>query len=102
MMLVYNNLGQYFLVLLIYLFVVMMLAQFAYLTRNEVNKTSYWLVLIGVLFSMFSDSINILKVFYNDEIAYNNISIMLFYGVSQYLIILGIVTERKGDDKKIV
>ena len=80
----------------------MMLAQFAYLRKNEVNKTSYWLVLIDVLFSMFSDSINILKVFYNDEIAYNNISIILFYGVSQYLIILGIVTERKGDDKKIV
>ncbi|WP_452599894.1 lysoplasmalogenase family protein [Pontimicrobium sp. MEBiC01747] len=95
MMLVYNNLGDYFIFLLMYLFIVMILAQFAYLRKNEVNKISYWLVLVGVILSMFSDSLTILKQFYDNSIAYNHITIMLFYGMSQYFIVLGIVKERK-------
>jgi len=94
MMLVYDTLGSYFIPVLVYLFIVMLTAQFAYLRRYEVNKISYMLVLIGVIFSMFSDSITILKEFYDDNIAYNQYTIMLFYGLSQYFIIVGITKER--------
>ncbi len=93
MSIVYNNLDYFFIPLLVYLFVVMLLMQFAYLRKNEVNLTSFWLVLLGVIFSMVSDSINILKMFYDPSIAYNKITIMFFYGLSQYLIILGILKE---------
>ncbi|WAC03925.1 lysoplasmalogenase [Lacinutrix neustonica] len=93
MLLVYDNLEDYFLPTLGYLFIVLIVAQFAYLRRNEVNKTSYWLVLIGIMFSMFSDSITLLKEFYSPNIAYHQITIMLFYGLSQYFIIVGIIQE---------
>lgn len=93
MLLVYNNLGSYFLPVLVYLFIVMLTAQFAYLRKGEVNNSSYWLVLIGVILSMFSDSINILKEYYDPNIAYNNYTIMFFYGASQYFIVTGLVRE---------
>lgn len=93
MLFVYKNLGVYFMPALLYLFIVMIVAQFAYIRKNEVNKISYWLVLIGVILSMFSDSITLLKEFYDPDIAYHQITIMLFYGLSQYFIIIGIVKE---------
>ena len=93
MSLVYSNLGDYFLPALLYLFIVMLVAQFAYLRKKEVNKESYWFVLIGIILSMFSDSITILKEFYSMDIAYNHITIMLFYGMSQYFIVIGILKE---------
>ncbi|WGD34967.1 lysoplasmalogenase [Olleya sp. YS] len=93
MYIVYNNLGDFFIPLLLYLFVVMMLMQFAYLRKSEVNTKSFWLVIIGVVLSMVADSINILKMFYDSSIAYNKITVMLFYGLSQFLIVLGILNE---------
>jgi len=93
MLLVYNKLGSYFIPVLLYLFIVMLTAQFAYLRKGEVNAISYWLVFVGVVLSMFSDSITILKEFYNPEFAYNQYTIMLFYGTSQYFIVLGLVKE---------
>lgn len=93
MIMVYSSLGIYFIPVLLYLFIVMITAQFAYLRQYEVNRSSYFLVLIGVIFSMFSDSITLLKEFYDESIAYNQYSIMLFYALSQYFIIIGIVKE---------
>ncbi|WP_299887589.1 lysoplasmalogenase [uncultured Lacinutrix sp.] len=93
MLFIYNNLGVYFFPVLVYLFIVMITAQFAYLRKNNVNITSYWLVIIGIVLSMFSDSITFLKEFYDPEIAYNEYTIMLFYGLSQYFIVVGLVKE---------
>lgn len=95
---VYNNLNHYFFPFLIYLFVVMLLMQFAFLRKNEVNTSSFWLVMIGVFLSMIADSINILKTFYNPMIAYNKITVMLFYCLSQYLIIVGGLKEKTTID----
>lgn len=94
MVVIFNSLGNYFIPVLLYLFIVMLTAQFAYLRRYEVNKRSYILVLIGVIFSMFSDSITLLKEFYDYNIAYNQYTIMLFYALSQYFIIIGITKEK--------
>lgn len=95
MLMVYDNLGVYFAPALLYLFVVLVLAQFAFLRKKEVNIKSFWLVLIGVLLSMFSDSITILKEFYDSEILYNSYSIMFFYSLSQYFIIIGLLYENE-------
>lgn len=99
MSIVYNELGFYFLPLLLYLFVVMMLMQFAYLRSNEVNLQSFWLVIFGVVASMVADSINILRMFYDADIAFNKITIMFFYCLSQYLIIIGVLNETKSTSK---
>ena len=90
---IYSKLGLYFIPTLIYLFVVLLLGQIAYLRKNEVNNLSYYLVLIGVLFSMASDSIAFLKSFYDPSFFYHKYTIMLFYSLSQYLIVLGILKE---------
>ena len=90
---IYSKLGLYFIPTLIYLFVVLLLGQIAYLRKNEVNNLSYYLVLIGVLFSMLSDSIAFLKSFYDSSFFYHKYTIMLFYSLSQYLIVLGILKE---------
>ena len=101
--LVYNNLGYYFFPFLIYLFVVLLLMQFAYLRKGEVNELSFWLVIFGVFFSMIADSINILKIFYDPLIAYNKITVMFFYCLSQYMIILGVLQENRpiNNNKKL-
>jgi len=96
MTLVYNQLDIFFIPLLLYLFVVMMLMQFAYLRKNEVNSESFWFVIFGVIASMIADSLDILKMFYDPEIAFNKITIMFFYCLSQYLIILGVLKETKS------
>jgi len=99
--LVYNNLGHYFFPFLIYLFVVLLLMQFAYLRKPEVNIISFWLVIIGVVAFMIADSINILKMFYNPLIAYNKITVMFFYSLAQYLIVLGILKETNNKNKLV-
>ncbi|MFC7443821.1 lysoplasmalogenase [Mesoflavibacter profundi] len=93
MLFIYNNLKFYFIPSLCYLLVVMMMGQFAYLRKKEVNNTSYYLVLFGVFFSMLSDGITFLKVFYDSKILYHTITIMSFYAISQFLIVVGIVKE---------
>ncbi|APX99823.1 lysoplasmalogenase [Lacinutrix venerupis] len=93
MFLVYSNLGGFFIPFLIYLFVAMLLMQFAFLRKEEVNSKSFWLVMVGVVAFMFADSINMLKMFYNPLIAYNKLTIMFFYCLAQYLIVFGILKE---------
>lgn len=89
----YDNLGAYFLPVLIYLFICMITLLFAILRRGVVNKLSFLLVLFGVFFSGISESIAILQSFYNPDIPYHKILVMLFYGLGQYFIVKGIVYE---------
>ena len=91
--LIYNNLGMFFFPTLIYLFASMVLALFAYLRKDDVNYTSYILVLLGVLTFVICDTIGVLQSFYDENLPYHEITVMLFYGISQYLIVLGIVKE---------
>lgn len=88
-----NNLNSYFYVILVYLFVALTVVIFGLLRKSAVNRKSYYLVLIGILFSIFSDSITGLSSFYHEDIAYQAYTIMAFYGLSQYFIVLGIVKE---------
>lgn len=95
MNLIYDNLHQLFFPVLIYFFASIIVLQFAFLRKGDVNSHSYYLVFIGMIVSMASDSITALKVFYMPDFAYEKVTIMLFYGVSQYLIVLGITREVK-------
>jgi len=93
MVLIQASLGDYFIPVLVYLFTSLIVCQFAYLRINTVSKKSFFLVLIGVFFSILSDSVSVLQAFYDENFGYHEITIMLFYGISQYLIIMGIVSE---------
>lgn len=95
MNLIYDNLNDLFFPVLIYFFASIIVLQLAFLRKNDVNRLSYYLVFIGMIVSMLSDSITALKTFYMPNFAYEKITIMLFYGISQYLIVLGITKEIK-------
>ena len=81
MNLIYDNLHQLFLPVMVYFFASVIVLQFAFLRRDDVNKLSYLLVFIGIILTIVSDSIGALKIFYIPNFAYENITIMLFYGI---------------------
>ena len=91
--LIYDNLNNFFFPVLIYLFAVALFIIFAFLRKNLVNKKSFYLVSIGVFLSIFSDSISALNSFTSNDIPFHEIGVMLFYGLSQLLIVMGIVEE---------
>lgn len=95
MKLIINNLGDFFFPTLIYLFASMIVAQFAFLRKGEVNYKSYFLVIVGILFGIVCDSLGVLQSFYYADIPFHKIMIMLFYGVSQFFIVTGILIERE-------
>jgi len=95
MNLIYDNLHQLFFPVMIYFFASVIVLQFAFLRRDDVNKFSYLLVFIGIILSIVSDSISALKIFYIPNFAYEKITIILFYGIGQYLIVYGITKEVK-------
>ncbi len=92
---VYSNLSVFFFPVMIYLFSSLLVALFAFLRKDAVSYKSYVLVIIGVFFAVLSDSIGVLQSFYNENLAYHEITIMLFYGLSQYFIVVGIIEENK-------
>ena len=97
LILISQNMNTYYYIIsLLYLFTALTTLIFAILRKPAVNKKSYYLVIGGVLISILSDSITGLKSFYYSGIAYEEITIMLFYGISQYLIISGLVNETKN------
>ncbi|WP_397363132.1 lysoplasmalogenase family protein [Olleya sp. R77988] len=91
---VYDNLGDFFIPTITYLFATMLMALFAFLRKDAADKTSFYLVMIGILFGIFSDTIGVLQSFYNQDIAYHEITIMSFYALFQYFIILGLTSEK--------
>ncbi len=98
MNLIYDNLHGLFLPVLIYFFAAIIVLQFAFLRKDDVNRLSYLLVFIGTIVSMASDSITALKTFYMPDFACEKITIMLFYGISQYLVVVGILKEVKKEE----
>jgi len=102
MNLIYDNLGALFVPTLIYFFAAIIVLQMAFLRKNDVNNLSYYLVFIGVLVSIVSDSITGISSFYFPELPYHKLAIMLFYGLSQYLIVLGISKEIKLPEDELL
>ncbi|GAB1856552.1 hypothetical protein MHTCC0001_13870 [Flavobacteriaceae bacterium MHTCC 0001] len=95
--LIFENLNDLNVCLVIlYMFVAVKALMFALARKGAVVKSSYSLVLYGVFFSILSDSITSLGSFYNDKIPYDHIAIMLFYGFSQYFIVMGLIEDKNN------
>lgn len=90
---VVDYLGDFLVPTLFYLFAAMLVAMFAFLRQYSVNKTSFYLVMLGILFSVVSDTISVLELFYSPGIPYSKILIMLFYGLFQYFVVFGLTKE---------
>ena len=91
---IYRGLGYFFIPVLIYFFVSLLLCLFAYLRKNDVNARSYNLVLLAMFFLILSEIIMAIKTYYI-TIPFQDISVMLFYGIAQFLIVFGILVEVK-------
>ena len=85
-----DGLGVMLIPVTVYMLVILTMATSAFLRKNNANMRSYKLVFLGALFFMASDSILALNKFYQ-PIPWSNISIMLTYGIAQYLIIIGVL-----------
>jgi len=94
---IYYNLKDLFVPVLIYFFASIMVLQFAFLRKDDVDSLSYKLVFCGMLLALVSDTITALKMFYMPDFPFEKVLIMLFYSISQYLIVVGLVKEVKKD-----
>lgn len=89
-----ENLGASLIPVLVFLFVTLMAVQFAFLRKNTVNNRSYVLVIVGILLLLGADTSAVLSRFYH-RLPYQEFATMFLYGLSQFLIVLGLVHEKK-------
>ncbi|WP_197052665.1 lysoplasmalogenase family protein [Psychroserpens sp. Hel_I_66] len=90
-----ENMGDFLIPILIFLFVTLLAFQFALLRKKAVNKQSYLLVIIGMLLFLIADTSSVLSSFYH-HFTNQDIFTMFFYGVAQYLIVLGLLRENNN------
>ncbi|WP_191963446.1 lysoplasmalogenase family protein [Pseudotamlana haliotis] len=98
---IYEGLGDYFLLALISYFISLLLCQFAYLRKEAVDRKSYFYVLVGVFCYMISEGITIVNTFKTD-LPFQDFCIMFFYATGIYLIVHGIVIEKRIEPKYII
>ncbi|AUS04193.1 lysoplasmalogenase family protein [Pseudotamlana carrageenivorans] len=94
---IYEDLGDFFLPTLISYFISLLLCQFAYLRKEVVDRKSYLLVFFGVICYMISEGIMVIKTFKTD-VPYKDFSIMFFYATGVYLMVHGVVIEKRLQD----
>lgn len=95
---VYENLRLFLVPGLLTLFVSLMMLNLAYLRKVKFSKFSYLSVLLGCILFVFSEGLNAISVF-NGNLVFPTFLVMLFYGTAIYLIVLGIVKEKKKKRK---
>ncbi|WP_299887587.1 lysoplasmalogenase [uncultured Lacinutrix sp.] len=89
---IFNGLGSFTIPVLLYYFVSQILLLMAYLRLGSVSSKSYLLILFGVIAFIVSETIVALSIFHI-KMNYQDSAIMIFYGLSQFMIVLGIVDE---------
>ena len=99
---VYDNLKDFFIPTIIYIFASMLMGLFAFLRKDSVNKKSFYLIMFAVVFGVCSDSTAVLQSFYDTELPYHQILVMLFYALFQYFIILGLVEEKEIENTDVL
>ena len=90
----YDNLESFFAPVLLSYFITLILFKFTFLRKDVVNKISYQYVFFGVVLYIISESMVAIKIFKMDLLFQDSL-IMLFRGLALYLIIIGIVKERR-------
>ncbi|MEW7277829.1 lysoplasmalogenase [Aquimarina sp. 2201CG1-2-11] len=88
----YLGLGDMMIPVIIYMIVILIMANTAYLRDGCVPKISFKLVFIGALLFMISDSLLAYSLFYS-TLFLENVWIMSTYAFAQLLIVLGILKQ---------
>lgn len=84
---------------LIAFFLTLLMLQFAFLRKGVYNTTSFNSVFIGVLLFTISESIMAIKTF-KFPLPFEDVIIMLLYGMSVYFLVFGIINEKEGEQKE--
>jgi len=84
-----DGLGDLFIPVIIYMFVILMMLTTAFLREGTVPKNSYNLVFLGAIFFIISDSLLALNKFYS-PLPLSGIWIMTTYSIAQSFIVLGL------------
>lgn len=85
-----NNLGDLLIPVIFYILVILLMVISAFLRQKKVSQKSFIFVFIGAILFVISDSILALNKFYM-PLPFSSLSIMLTYGLAQFLIILGLL-----------
>lgn len=88
-----DGLGKFTIPVLIYIMVILTMAIFAFWRKETVNKQSYFLVLIGALFFILSDSLIAINKF-STPIPFSRTAIISTYAFAQLLLISGIIKQQ--------
>ncbi|PTX62049.1 putative membrane protein YhhN [Kordia periserrulae] len=91
--LIYDKLDNLLIPVIIYMITVLNFLKIGYLRYKNVNTKSYRLVFWGIACFTIAQIVIGLNQFHN-ALPYKDVYIMLFYGTSQLLIILGILTVK--------
>ena len=92
---IHNSLGKLLIPVVCYMLVILAMALMAINRINQSSTSCYWLVTIGAVLFVISDSILAVDKFYAPVPA-SGFLIMSTYSFAQYLIAKGIVAEQKS------
>lgn len=85
-----DNLGSMLLPVILYIIIILTMVTTAYLRKYMVSKMSYWLVFLGAISFLISDSVLAINKFSTD-VPFERFIVMITYALAQYLIVLGIL-----------
>lgn len=91
---IYEKLDSFFFPATVYMLITLNMSQAAFLRSKVVNNKSYYAVFLGSVFFLVSQAFVAITKFYGNY-PLERIVVMLFYGISQYLIVYGILIEKK-------
>lgn len=98
--LIFDSLNNLLIPVILYMATVLNFLKLAYLRYKNVNSLSYRLILFGVILFTVAQILIALNRFHQ-ALPYKDIAIMSLYGVSQLLIILGILTFKAQEESKL-
>jgi len=88
-----DGLGDMLLPVILYMVIILSMSSTAFLRQGYVVKNSFFLVFIGAILFMISDSILALNKFYQ-PLAFTNFSIIFTYAFAQLFIVFGLLKQR--------
>ncbi|EZH71601.1 hypothetical protein ATO12_06460 [Aquimarina atlantica] len=91
--LLYPWLGDMLIPVIVYMIVILLMSNASYLREKRVSQMSFFMVFIGSLFFMISDSILAFNMFYQ-PLLMSNVWIMTTYATAQLLIVCGVLRQK--------
>lgn len=96
----YDYLGVFLVPALVSFFLTLLMVQFSYLRQAVFNTKSYMLVFFGVVLYVLGEGLLAVELF-KISLPIQDFFIMVLYGAGMYTIILGILNEKKCEEREV-